>query len=199
MKATRTIIPQEPIEQLIRIVRGQKVILDTDLAQIYGVLTWRLNEQVKRNRSRFPADFMFQLSDEENKALTSQIARSNKGRGGRRTRPYAFTEHGAFMAANVLNSPSAVQMSVFVMRAFVQMREALAQNKDLAAKLDELERKLTARLDDHEKAIVHILAEIRKLMAPPPEPKRREIGFHVREVLPEGPARSQRAERERGK
>ena len=179
MKTTPAIIPYEPIERLIRVIRGQRVILDTDLAQIYGVLTWRLNEQVKRNRDRFPADFMFQLTDAENKALTSQFARSKKGRGGRRTLPFAFTEHGAFMAANVLNSPRAVQMSVFVVRAFAKMREVLAQNKDLAAKLAELERTLTARLDGHEKAIVHILDEIKKLMepTPEPEPKRRPIGF----------------------
>jgi len=104
---------------------------------------------------------------------------TSKGRGGRRYIPIAFTEHGAIMAANVLNSPRAVQMSVFVVRAFVKMRQALAENKELAAKLSELERTLTARLDDHEKAIVHILDEIKKLMEPlpAPKPKRRQIGF----------------------
>ena len=192
MKATDAIIPHEPIEQLIRVIRGQRVILDTDLAQIYGVLTLRLNEQVKRNRARFPADFMFQFTDEEKGALTSQIAMSKKGRGGRRTRPYVFTEYGAFMAANVLNSPRAVQMSVFIVRAFAKMREALSQNKELAAKLADLERTLTARLDNHEQAIAHILDEIKKLMAPPsmPEPKRREIGFHVRDEADPKPCSS---------
>jgi len=193
MKTTAAIIPYEPIEQLIRVIRGQRVILDTDLAQTYGALTWRLNEQVKRNRDRFPADFMFQLTEGENKALTSQFAMSKKGRGGRRTLPFAFTEHGAFMAANVLNSSHAVQMSVFVVRAFVKMREVLAQNKELAAKLAELERALTARLDNHEQAIVHILEEIKKLMEPPPpilDPKRREIGFHVREEADPKPSSS---------
>ena len=182
MKTKVSIVPQQPVEDLIRTIRGQRVILDTDLAHVYGVLTWRLNEQVKRNQDRFPVDFMFQLTAEENKFLTSQFARSKKGRGGRRTLPYAFTEHGAIMAANVLNSPRAVQMSVFVVRAFVKMREALAQNKELAAKLSELERRLTGRLDVHKKAIVHILDEIKKLMEPMPipEPERREIGFHVR-------------------
>lgn len=186
MKRKTAIIPFLPIEQLIRMVRGQRVILDTDLAQIYGVLTLRLNEQVKRNRDRFPSDFMFKLTDEEAKFLTSQFAMSKKGRGGRRTLPYAFTEYGAFMAANILNSPRAVQMSVFVVRAFVKMRQTLGENKELAAKLAELERTLTARLDDHEQAIVHILEEIKKLMGPPavPEPKRREIGFHVRDEMP---------------
>jgi hypothetical protein len=190
MKAASAIIPDEPIEQLIRIIRGQRVILGEDLAQIYGVLTWRLTEQVKRNRGRFPEDFMFQLSDEEDAALTSQIARSKKGRGGRRTRPYAFTEHGAFMAATVLNSPRAVKMSVFVVRAFVKMREILAQNKELSAKLADLERTLTGRLDNHEKVILHILEEIKKLMEPPPEPKRREIGFHVRDEVEPKPCGS---------
>lgn len=178
------IIPHQPVEDLIHTLRGQRVILDTDLAQVYGVLTWRLNEQVKRNQDRFPGDFMFQLTNDENKSLTSQFAGSKKGRGGRRTLPYAFTEHGAIMAANVLNSPRAVQMSVFVVRAFVKMREALSQNRHLAEKLAELERRLTGRLDVHEQAIVHILDEIKKLMdplPPPPEPKRREIGFHVRD------------------
>ena len=186
MKTKVSIVPQQPIEDLIRTIRGQRVILDTDLAQIYGVLTWRLNEQVKRNQDRFPADFMFQLTTEENKVLTSQFARSKKGRGGRRTLPYAFTEFGAIMAANVLNSPRAVQMSVFVVRAFVKMREVLTQNRHLAEKLAELERRLTGRLDVHEKAIVHILDEIKKLMEPLPpplEPKRREIGFHVRDEI----------------
>jgi hypothetical protein len=175
-------IPLQPVEQLIRTIRGQRVILDADLAKIYGVWTWRLNEQIKRNKERFPADFVFTLTTVENRALTSQFARSNKGRGGRRTLPRAFTEHGAIMAASVLNSPRAVQMSVFVVRAFVKMREVLAQNGHLAKKLAELERRLTGRLDVHEKAIVHILDEIKKLMEPlppQPEPKRREIGFHV--------------------
>jgi phage regulator Rha-like protein len=158
------------------------VILDVDLAQVYGVPTRQLNQAIKRNLDRFPDDFAFQLEPQEVAALRSQIVISNR-RGGRRYVPIAFSEHGAIMAANVLNSPRAVQMSVFVVRAFVKMREALAQNKELAAKLAELERKLTARLDGHEKAISAILDEIKKLMkpAPGPEPKRREIGFHVRE------------------
>ena len=184
MKTTTSVIPIQPVEQLIRTIRGQRVILDADLAEIYGVLTWRLNEQVKRNRERFPADFVFTLTPEENQALTSQFARSKKGRGGRRTLPRAFTEHGAIMAASVLNSPRAVQMSVFVVRAFVKMREVLAQNGQLAAKLAELEQRLTQRLDVHERAIVHILGEIKKLMEPLPpesESKRHEIGFHVRD------------------
>ncbi|MGA3266664.1 MAG: ORF6N domain-containing protein [Verrucomicrobiota bacterium] len=168
----------EPVEGLIRFARGQRVILDADLARVYGVPTKRLNQAIKRNPDRFPGDFAFQLDVQEVTALRSQIVTS-KGRGGRRYIPIAFTEHGAIMAANVLNSPRAVQMSVFVVRAFVKMRQALAENKELAAKLSELERTLTARLDDHEKAIVHILDEIKKLMEPlpAPKPKRRQIGF----------------------
>ncbi|MGA2748735.1 MAG: ORF6N domain-containing protein [Verrucomicrobiota bacterium] len=191
MKTKISVIPRQPIEDLIRIVRGQRVILDADLARIYGVLTWRLNEQVKRNNERFPADFVFTLTTEENRALTSQFARSKKGRGGRRTLRRAFTEHGAIMAANVLNSSRAVQMSVFVVRAFVKMREVLAQNGQLAEKLAELERRLTGRLDVHEQAIVQILEEIKKLMEPlpsQPEPKRPEIGFHVRDEIQAKPS-----------
>jgi phage regulator Rha-like protein len=169
----------EPIEILIRVVRGQRVILDSDLATIYEVSTTRLNQQVRRNAERFPEDFAFQLTPDEFAGLMLQIATSKKGRGGRRKLPLIFTEHGAIMAANVLNSPRAEQMSVFVIRAFVKMREMLAQNKELAAKLMELERSLTDRLDHHEKAIVHILDKIKKLMEPPPEPetKRRQTGF----------------------
>jgi phage regulator Rha-like protein len=173
-----------PVENLIQSIRGRRVILDAGLAKVYGVTTTRLNQQVRRNADRFPEDFAFQLTADEFAALMLQIATSKKGRGGRRKLPLAFTEHGAIMAANVLNSPRAVQMSVFVVRAFVKMRETLAQNRQLAAKLAELERRLTERLDVHEKAIVHILAEIKKLMEPlppKPEPKRREIGFHVQD------------------
>ena len=171
--------PVQNIESLIRVVRGHRIILGSDLARLYGVVSWRLNEQVKRNKYRFPEDFVFQLSQEEDQALTSQIARSNKERGGRRTLPYAFTEHGAIMAANVLNSPRAVQMSVFVVRAFIKMRETLMMSKTLAEKLTELEKKLAGRLDVHEKVIVHILGEIKKLMTPLPlrMPKKRPIGF----------------------
>jgi phage regulator Rha-like protein len=166
------------IEILILTFRSERVILDSDLAGIYGVTTTRFNQQVRRNIERFPEDFMFQLTNDEYERLMLQIATSKKGRGGRRKLPFVFTEHGAIMAANVLNSPRAVQMSVFVVRAFVKMREALTANKALTEKLAELEKKLTSRLDVHEKAIVHILKEIKKLMPLPlPEPKRRPIGF----------------------
>ena len=165
MKTKNSIIPQHPVEQLIRTIRGQRVILDADLAVVYGVPTKQLNQAVKRNPDRFPADFAFQLVNQEVAILRSQFVTSSS-HGGRRYLPFAFTEHGAIMAASVLNSPRAVQMSVFVVRAFVKMREVLAQNRQLAEKLAELERRLTERLDVHEKAIVHILGEIKKLMEP---------------------------------
>ncbi len=169
--------PPDSLECLIRVVRGQRVLLDSDLAEIYGVPTKRLNEAVRRNFDRFPDDFSFVVTAEELTNLRSQIATSSSSHGGRRYLPRAFTEHGAIMAANVLNSPRAVQMSVFVVRAFIKMRETLAQNRELAAKLAELERNLTDRLDDQERAIVHILSDLKQLMEPP-LPKHKEIGFH---------------------
>jgi phage regulator Rha-like protein len=173
----------QAIAASIHIIRGQKVMLDTDLAEIYGIQTFRLNEAVKRHRGRFPKDFMFQLTVSEASALTSQIAMSKKGRGGRRTRPYAFTEHGAIMVANILNSERAVKMSVFVVRAFVRMRSVLSERQDLANQLKALEQKLTKRLNTHEMAIVDVLRRLMVLLEPPPEPSeplepKRRIGFH---------------------
>ena len=167
------------LDELIREVRGQKVIFDTDLARIYGIPTFRLNEAVKRNRERFPEDFMFQLTRAEVAALRSQFAISKKGRGGRRTLPYAFTEHGAIMAANVLNSPHAVQMSVFVVRAFLKMRALLGDKRELAQKLASLEKDLKKRLDVHEAAIVTILQRVMDIIDPPalPGPAKPRIGF----------------------
>ncbi len=179
--------PPQLVEHLIRTVRGQRIILDADLARVYGVPTKQLNQAVKRNLDRFPDDFAFQLTNQEVAILRSQFVTSSSY-GGRRYLPLVFTEHGAIMAANVLNSTRAEQMSVFVVRAFVKMREALGTSRQLAEKLAELERRLTDRLDVHEKAIVHILDEIKKIMEPlppEPEPKRREIGFHVRDEVHE--------------
>ncbi|MBM4040121.1 MAG: ORF6N domain-containing protein [Planctomycetes bacterium] len=139
-------------------------------------------EEVPALRSQIVTSNAQVLVPQEVTALRSQFATS-RGRGGRRHLPFAFTEHGAIMAATVLNSPEAVRMSVFVVRAFVKMREALVQTRELAAKLAELERKLTERLDDHEEAIALILAELKKLMAPPPDPPKTPIGFTVRERL----------------
>jgi len=165
----------------IRTIRGKRVILDSDLALIYGVTTKRLNEQVVRNAKRFPSDFLFQLTPVETENLRSQIATSSL-HGGRRYQPYAFTENGAIMAANVLNSPEAVRMSVFVVRAFVQMRDLLGGTKELAKQLATLEKKLTARLDVHESVIVNVLRRVMDILdppPPPPDPPKRQIGFHV--------------------
>jgi len=163
------------VEGAIYLIRGQRVMLDSDLAAIYGVTTKRLNEQLRRNRKRFPQDFAFQLTTEEFRNLRSQFATS-KGRGGRRYFPWVFTEHGAIMLASVVNSDIAVQASVRVVRAFVRLREMVAANAQLAAKLEELER----RLDSHDEAIVDLFAALKRLLEPEPKPKR-EIGFHVRE------------------
>lgn len=138
--------------------------------------TGRFNEAVKRNIERFPDDFMLRLSAAEYAALISQNATSKPGRGGRRKLPWAFTEHGAIQAANVLNSPRAVAMGIYVVRAFVQLRELLASNKDLARRLDQLEARLDKKLATHDEAIAAILSAIRQLMNPP-LPKRRGIGF----------------------
>jgi hypothetical protein len=170
------VVPVERITRTILILRGQRVILDSDLAAIYGVSTARLNEAVKRNRGRFPRDFMFRLSAAEHAALISQFATSKPGRGGRRKLPWAFTEYGAIQAANVLNSTRAVEMGVYVVRAFVKLRELLASNKDLARRVDELEARLEKRLGTHDQAIAAILSAIRQLMNRPVS-KRRPIGF----------------------
>jgi hypothetical protein len=182
MKTNKSVVTVvADISSLIRTIRGQKVILDSDLARVFGVPTFRFNEAVKRNRQRFPDDFLFQLTREEHANLISQIAISSL-HGGRRKLPYAFTENGAIMAANVLNSPEAVRMSVFVVRAFVKMRELLGSTKELAKQLAALEKKLTARLDGHEVAIIEVLRRVMDILdppPPPPEPPRRRIGFHV--------------------
>jgi len=186
----------DKIGSLIRTIRGKKVILDSDLARIYDVPTKALNQAVKRNAKRFPPDFLFQLTTREMDSLRSQIVTLKSGRGQhRKFLPYAFTENGAIMAANVLNSPEAVRMSVFVVRAFVKMRELLGGTKELARQLADLEKKLTARLDGHEVAIVDVLRRVMKILdppPPPPEPPRRQIGFHVE---PEDKAKAKRKEK----
>lgn len=162
------------IRDHILVIRGQRVMLDQDLAELYGVETRRLNEQIKRNLDRFPPDFMFQLTANEWANLKSQSATSSWG--GRRTTPYAFTEHGAVMAASVLNSPEAVEASVFVVRAFIAMRDTLASSQALARKLLELEHKVGG----HDETIEALISAIRKLMESP-EPKKRKIGFGAAE------------------
>jgi hypothetical protein len=161
-----------PIESRITILRHQKVILDNALAELYGTPVKRLNQQVNRNRKRFPSDFMFQLTPREFAALRLQFATPNRKRGGRRSLPYAFTEHGAIMAATVLNSEQAVEMSVFVVRAFVRLRQILAADKELAARIEELEE----HLETHDGTIQQIINVIKKLMNPAPR-RRSKIGF----------------------
>jgi hypothetical protein len=170
-----SLVPLERVVSRIFLVRGQKAMLDADLAELYGVTTKRLNEQVKRNIDRFPSDFMFQLNAREHDSLRSQFATSKgaSGRGGRRYLPFVFTEHGAVMAASVLDSKRAVQVSIYVVRAFVQLREMLSSNKKLAHKLNELERKLAT----HDQAITELIEAIRRLMTPSETKKKRPIGF----------------------
>ena len=167
------------LDELIREVRGQKIMLDFDLARVYGVETKSLNRAVKRNADRFPRDFMFQISADEWQNLKYQIGTSSSGHGGRRRRPYAFTEHGAIMVANVLNSRRAVQMSVFVVRAFLKMRALLGDKRELAQKLASLEKELKKRLDVHEAIIVTILQRVMDIIDPPltPQPPKPRIGF----------------------
>ena len=184
----------EDIDSMIREIRGVRVILDSDLARIYGAATKAFNQAVRRNLSRFPQDFIFRLSKEETEAV--QVSRSQTVTGSSsamrsqnvtaskrnvRYLPYAFTEHGALQAANILRSQRAVQMSVFVIRAFVKMRETLLGTRDLAKKLKALEKQLTGRLDSHEAAIVHVLQELMLILNPPPlppAPPKPRIGFN---------------------
>ena len=163
----------ESIEGSILLIRGHRVLIDVHLAALYGVTTKRLNEQVRRNRARFPEDFMFQLTAEEVASLRSQIATSNKGRGGRRYAPYAFTEQGVAMLSTVLNSERAILVNIEIMRTFVRLRQMLASNTQLARKLADLEKKYDAQFKV-------VFDAIRQLMTPP-QPKNRKIGFLVEE------------------
>ena len=170
----------EDIAQRILIVRGRRVLLDADLAAFYGVVTKAFNQQVRRNLGRFPPDFMFQLNDAESTALRSQFVTLKNGRGQhRKYLPLAFTEHGAIMAAAILNSPRATEVSVHVVRAFIELRNLVAGNKELASKMKRLERKV----DSHDQAITGLIDSMRELMAPP-EPKKRPIGFVFPDEMP---------------
>jgi len=166
------LVPLEIIERKIYLIRDHKVLLSMDLAKLYGISTKRLNEQVKRNISRFPDDFMFQLNDNEYEILKSQIATSSWG-GVRRANPYAFSEQGVAMLSSVLNSERAIQVNIIIMRAFVKLRQILSTHAELAQKLKELEGKV----GKHDMEILMIFDAIRQLMAPPPEPPKRRIGF----------------------
>ena len=169
------------IQSLILTIRGQRVMLDSDLARIYGVTTGQLNQALKRNAGRFPADFAFQLDRQEFVNLISQSVISKIGRGGRQKLPWVFTEHGAIMLASVLNSPVAVDASVRVVRAFVFLREQLLVNRELAKRFSELEK----RVEGHDESIAALFEAIRRLLEPPAaDEAKREMGFHIRETAP---------------
>jgi len=171
------LVPVEHITRAILVLRGHRVLLDAELAELYGVPTKALNQAVKRNAERFPDDFMFRLSRVEAEALNrSQSVTGSQKHRDPRFPPYAFTEHGAIMASMILNSPHAVEMSVYVVRAFVHLRELLSSNRELARRFAQLETRLDKKLTEHDQAIAAILSAIRQLMQPPP-PKRRPIGF----------------------
>lgn len=165
----------QPDLPLIHTIRGERVVLDSDLATLYGVLTKRLNEAVQRNRDRFPPDFRFQLTPEEDARLKSQIATSSSLHGGRRTLPFVFTEHGALMAATVLNSPRAVQMSLYIVRVFVRMREELLTNATILKRLERIDRKLL----EHDVVLQDVVEKLMPLLSPSKDevPPKRRIGF----------------------
>jgi len=165
------------IEGSILPLRGQRVILDHDLARLYGVSTKRLNEQVKRNRDRFPEDFMFQLEVQEVASLRSQSATSNGAKGGRRYRPYVFTEHGAVMAANVLSSKVAIHASIIVVRTFIRMRTMLAEHGELKRRLQYIEKRLAQGFAEHEQELQEIRFLIAQLERPIEQQRKRRIGF----------------------
>jgi len=186
MATTRALIPARRIIQSLHVLRGQKVMLSGDLAELYGVPVKVLNQAVKRQAARFPADFVFQLNGREFANLKSQFVTSSWG-GLRRARPYAFTEQGVAMLSSVLNSPRAVKVNIAIMRAFVKLRETLDTNRELGRKFSELQR----HVGKHDEEIAAIIDAIRQLMAPPERP-RREIGFHVRETTPRYRTRTRR-------
>jgi ORF6N domain len=168
------------IEKRIFMIRERQVMLDEDLADLYGVGTKRLIEQVKRNLERFPEDFMFQLRQDEAAALRSQIATSNTGRGGRRYAPYVFTEQGVAMLSSVLRSKTAIAVNIEIMRAFVELRRVAGSFQELQKRLDQMELDIGARLSEHDEQLGQIFEALRQLIAPPPRAKR-PVGFRVRQ------------------
>ncbi len=172
MEQQHSIILVGKIEQSIFLIRGEKVIIDADLAAFYGVRTRRLNEQVKRNINRFPSDFMFQLTDTEKNELVAKCDHLNRLKHAK-TMPYAFTEHGAIMAASVLNSPRAVEMSVFIVRAFIKMRQILSEHKELALKIAEIEKKLTS----HDGQILALVRALKEFIGNKEITENKRIGF----------------------
>ena len=173
---SKILVPVERVERTILLVRGQKVILDADLAKLYGVTTKRLNQQVKRNSNRFPEDFMFRLTQKEKDEVVANCNHLSRLRFSPAL-PHAFTEHGAIMAASVLNTPRAIESSIFVVRAFVRLRQVLATHKELAQKLTDLEQ----RIESHDEQIQAIFEAIRQLMIPPDTKKKKKIGYTVKE------------------
>jgi len=174
MSHKKSVVQIGKIEQRILLIRGEKVIIDADLAEFYNVPTKRLNEQVKRNKNRFPKDFMFQLTLEEKAQVVANCDYLEKLKYSP-TLPYAFTEHGTIMAASVLNSPRAVEVSVFIVRAFVKLRLMISTHKELSHKIAQFERKL----GDHDQQILTLIQAIKQLMNPAPPPKKRRIGFRL--------------------
>ena len=172
MDKSKSVVPVGKIENRILLIRGEKVIIDADLAEFYGVPTKRLNEQVKRNKDRFPDDFMFQLSPDEKAKVVANCDHLENLKYST-TLPYAFTEHGAIMAAGVLNTSRAIEISVFIVRAFVKVRQMVAGHKDLQRKISQIERRLT----DHDEQIIELVNIIKQLLNPEPPPKKRRIGY----------------------
>ncbi|MBC8869474.1 MAG: ORF6N domain-containing protein [Planctomycetes bacterium] len=173
-KSTNEIVSAERIEKAIHVVRGMRVMLDSNLAELYGVTTSRLNEQVSRNRDRFPEDFAFQLTQQEFTSLMSQIAISKGGRGGRRKRPWVFAEQGVAMLSSVLRSPTAVRVNIEIMRTFVRLRRLMATPGELAEQLMKLAE--TVQLHDDQ---IKVISQVLQQMAEKPEPPKRKIGFHA--------------------
>jgi len=173
MSEKKVMVPVGRIEQRILLIRGEKVIVNADMAEFYGVPTKRLNEQVKRNKDRFPGDFMFQLSAEEKSEVVANCDHLSKLKYSS-SLPYVFTEHGAIMAASVLNSSRAVEVSVFIVRAFVKLRRMIAENKELSRRIVQIERHLA----EHDTQIMELVKAIKQLLKPDPLPKKRRIGFH---------------------
>ena len=173
MPAKQALVPVGKIEQRILLIRGEKVIVDADLSQFYGVPTKRLNEQVKRNKARFPNDFMFQLSAEEKSELVANCDHLEKLKYSN-SLPYAFTEHGAIMAASILNSKRAIEVSVFIVRAFVKLRRMIAEHQELSRRIAQIE----SHLADHDEQIIELIRVVKQLLKPEPPPKKRRIGFN---------------------
>ena len=172
MNQKKSIIPVSKIEQRMLLIRGEKVLIDSDLAEFYGVPTKRLNEQVKRNKDRFPEDFMFQLTLAEKKQVVANCDHLSKLKYSK-SLPYAFTEHGSIMAASVLNSDKAIEVSIFIVRAFLKLRRIVSEYKELQLKIEQIEKHLA----DHDEQIVEVVKLIKQLLNPQPPPKRRRIGF----------------------